>query len=122
MAVGIRLVQPIELRQCDGLDHREPLLRALAQVTTHVLARGTVEELPRRVAQPEERPAVGRDEKPLVVGHLERAGWAAIGVSGSVEDKTVRTSVRASPSLADMGVILSGLVVRRVRLQPDRSA
>ena len=49
----------------------KPCVGAVLQVPLGLLAVEPVEQLPRRVAEPEERPAVRGDEKPLVVGDLQ---------------------------------------------------
>ena len=58
-----------------------------------------MEQLPRRVAQPEERPAVGGDEKALVVGNLQprerrlRAGTARVNVAHALIATAVKEDV-----------------------------
>ena len=51
--------QPVTFREADGLYDREPFPGAVFEIEARLFARRTVEQLPRRVAQIEERPAVG---------------------------------------------------------------
>ena len=53
--VGVGHGQPLELRQRHALHGVEPLPRALLEIVRHLLAIQAVEDLPRRVAQIEER-------------------------------------------------------------------
>ena len=70
-AVGIGRAQAIELGKRDSLDDGEAALRAIAQVPLGIVARLAMEQLPRRVAEPEERLAVGGHEEAPVLGHLQ---------------------------------------------------
>ncbi len=68
LAVRVRHGEPVEFGERHRLDHREPLLRPIAQVAFRVLARGAMEQLPGGITQPEERPPVPGDEEASVVG------------------------------------------------------
>ena len=59
VAVGIGDTQSVTFREADGLYDREPFPGAVFEIEARLFARRTVEQLPRRVAQIEERPAVG---------------------------------------------------------------
>jgi hypothetical protein len=52
-----RFADAVELGERDGLNDVEALLGAHAEVVTRLVARRGVEERPRRVAEPEKRPA-----------------------------------------------------------------
>ena len=80
MAVGVRLVQPVELGERDRLDDGEAPLGAVIEVALGLLAGQAVEQLPRRVAQPEERPAVGVTRKRLL-SETRRRGVAGAALS-----------------------------------------
>ncbi len=67
-AVGIGRAQAIEFGKRDGLDDGEAALRAIAQVPLGIVASLAMEQLPRRVAEPEERLAVGGHEEAPVLG------------------------------------------------------
>ena len=59
VAVGIGDTKSVTFREADGLYDREPFPGAVFEIEARLFARGTVEQLPCRVAQIEERPAVG---------------------------------------------------------------
>ena len=71
LAVGVGRAKAIELGQRDGLDDGEAAFRAIAQVPFGILARLAMEQLPCRVAEPEERLAVGGHEEAPVLGHRQ---------------------------------------------------
>jgi hypothetical protein len=72
VSIGIRVAVPVDFGQGDRLDHRVTLGRPIFQIPVGLLAIEAMEQLPGGVAQPEERRAVGMDEKPLVLGDLQR--------------------------------------------------
>lgn len=51
VAVGIGDTQSVTFREADGLYDREPFPGAVFEIEARLFARGTVEQLPRRVAQ-----------------------------------------------------------------------
>jgi hypothetical protein len=67
VAVGVRHMEPVQLRQGHRLNHREALGRPVLQVLVGFLAVETVAQLPGRVAQVEERRPVRVNEKAFVV-------------------------------------------------------
>ncbi len=58
VAPRVRRVQAVDLGERDGLDHRESLRRAIAQVVLRLLQGAAMKKLPRRVAEIEERGAI----------------------------------------------------------------
>ncbi len=77
VAICVRHRQTIELRERDGLYHREPESGAIPQISFGVLSSRAVKQFPHGIPQPEERPAGVRDEVPVILRHLqpwERAG------------------------------------------------
>ena len=70
-AVGVGRTQAIELGKRDSLDDGEAALGAIAQVALGIFARLAMEQLPGRIAEPEERLAVSGHEEALVLGHLQ---------------------------------------------------
>ena len=75
------------LGQSDRLDHGEALARPVLEIAVGLLAVETMEQLPRRVAEVEERPAVLVDEEPPVLAHLQarRGGFRRRGGGGEGE-------------------------------------
>ena len=71
LAVRLRRAEAIEFGQDDGLDDGEAPFRAIAQVPFGILAIQPMEQLPRRVAEPEERLAVVVHQEAPVLGHLQ---------------------------------------------------
>jgi hypothetical protein len=71
VAVGVGVVEPVELGERHGLDHGEALPRPVLEIAVRLLAVQAVDELPRRVAEVEERPAVLVDEEAPVLAHLQ---------------------------------------------------
>ena len=80
VAVGVRGAEPVQLGQRDGLNHGVTLCGAVGYVKVGFVAVETVEQFPRRVAQPEERPAVGVLQITSVIRDAERP--SAFGGSG----------------------------------------
>ena len=72
MAVGIRVGVALEFRDGDGLEHVELTRRAIVEELDRLLTVQPVKELPGRVAEVEERLAVGSDEEAFVLGNFER--------------------------------------------------
>ena len=99
-AVGVRHVQPVQLGERHRLDDGEALLGAVPEIALGVLAVGAVEQLPRGVAEPEERRARCGDEKAAVLGHSQLrqfvGGPGALGGSQcSRQQSGTRGAVRA---------------------------
>jgi hypothetical protein len=68
----------------DGLDHREALVGTCVEVVLGLGPREVDEQAPRRVAEPEERPALAGERAPVGGDHavrsLRSAGWVRRGV------------------------------------------
>ena len=81
VAVGVRGVEAVELRERDRLDHRVALGGAIVEIALGLLAVQPVEQLPRRVAEPEEGLAVGGHEEAVVRADLQhgRSGGRGCG-------------------------------------------
>ena len=76
MSVRVRLVQSIQFCQRHGLNDGEAAGGAVGQVVHRFLPCEAMEELPRRIAKPEERLVVRGDEETFVVGHPQpRQRW-----------------------------------------------
>jgi hypothetical protein len=86
LATGIRNGQPAEWRQDDGLNHREALPRAIRQVWRGLFPIQTMEQLPGRVAQIEERLAILVLEVTPVLGDFDPAGDGSERVRGGARD------------------------------------
>ena len=69
MSVGVWIAKPIELRQRHRLDDGKAPFGTILQIAKRLLAIQAVEELPRRITEPEEWLAIRLDEKPLVLRH-----------------------------------------------------
>ena len=85
--VGVRVPEPVELGERHRLNHGEALARPVLEVAVRLLAVQPVEELPRRVAEVEERPPVLVDEEPPVLAHLEARRGALRRGGGGGEGK-----------------------------------
>ena len=76
VAVWVGVVQTVELGERDRLDDGESPLGAVAQIPIGFLAVQPVEQLPCRVAEPEERLLAARaalaDQKSLVLRNFQR--------------------------------------------------
>ncbi len=80
VSVSVRGVEPVQFGQRDGLNHGVTLRGAVGDVEVGFVAVETVEQLPCRISQPEERPAVGVLQITSVIRDAERP--SAFGGSG----------------------------------------
>ena len=83
VSVGVWVANPIELRQRDRLDDGKAPLGTIAQIAKRLLAIQAVEQLPRRITEPEERLAIRLDEKPLVLRNPQSRQVLRAEIGGS---------------------------------------
>ena len=69
MSVRVRVGKPVEFGQRHRLNHGEALPRPVLEIAGRLLAVQPVEELPRRIAEIEERSAVLVHEEAPVLAH-----------------------------------------------------
>src|SRR5690606_11090441 len=91
LPITVWFLQTLHFREHHGLDHREAFRRPVIEVIPDLRRIEAVEQLPARVAQPEERAPVGMDERTAVGAHLPGVG-ALLAESGEYRQNSRRNN------------------------------